>query len=156
MFLGLLIKNGGRAMSSKRIIMNYTVPPSIDDVEVMASEVIETLPEELLEFCEGVALVVEDFPDEALEQELELDDPYDLMALYRSGREISPGVERKTANDDDVLLLFRRPILDMWCESGDDINGVIRQVLIEELGKNFDFSDDEIEEMAERHYQGML
>ena len=143
-------------MGSKRIIMNYTTPPGLDDIEVLASDVIETLPEELLEFCDGVAVVVEDFPDEALEQELDLDDPYDLMALYRSGKEISPGVERKTANDDDVLLLFRRPILDMWCESEEDISAVVRQVLIEELGKNFDFSDDEIEEMSGRHYQGML
>ncbi|MBL4804513.1 MAG: metallopeptidase family protein [Alphaproteobacteria bacterium] len=143
-------------MGSKRIIMNYTVPPSLDDVEVMASDALETLPEELMEFCDGMALIIEDFPDEALEEELDLDDPYDLMALYRSGKEISPGVERKTANDDDVLMIFRRPLLDMWCESGDDINAVLRQIIIEEIGKNFDFSDDEIEEMSERHYQGML
>ena len=143
-------------MGSKRIIMNYTVPPSLDDLDVMAASVLETLPEELQEFCDGIALIIEDFPDETLEQELDLDDPYDLLALYRSGREISPGIESKSANDDDALILFRRSILDMWCESGEDLNAVLRQVMIEELGKNFDFSDDEIEEMAERHYQGML
>lgn len=143
-------------MGAKQIIMNYTIPPSADDIEVMANAMIETLPEELLEFCDGVALVIEDFPDETTEQELDLDDSYELMALYKSGKEISPGVERKTANDDDVLLLYRRPILDMWCESEDDLGTLLRQVMIEELGKHFDFSDDEIEEMAERHYQGML
>jgi len=143
-------------MGAKKIIMNYSAPPSIDDLEVMAASSVEGLPEELLEFCDGLALVVEEFPDEALEQELELEDPYELMALYRSGKEISPGVEKKTANDDDVLILFRRPLLDMWCEAGDDLGGLLRQVVIEELGKHFDFSDDEIEEMAGRHFQGML
>ena len=144
------------AMSAKQIIMNFSVPPSPDDLEVMAAAVMETLPEEMLEFAEGVAVCLEDFPDEATEQELELDDPYELLALYKSGREIAPGVEKKTANDDDVLLLYRRPLLDMWCESGDDLGALLRQVMIEELGRHFDFSDDEIAEMAERHYQGLL
>ena len=90
------------------------------------------------------------------EQELELEDPYDLLALFKSGREISPGIEKKTANDDDVLILFRRPILDMWCENGDDLTMLLRHVMIEEIAKNFDFSDDEIDELAERHFQGMF
>ena len=141
---------------SKQIIMNFTVPPSDDDLEVIAESIIDTLPEELAEFCESLALVLEDFPDETVEQEMDLDDPYDLLALYKSGKEISPGVEKKTANDDDALILYRRPILDMWCETGDDLSTLVRQIMIEELGKHFDFSDDEIEEMAERHYQGML
>ena len=141
---------------SKQLIMNFTVPPSVDDLEVMAREALESLPEELLEFCDGLAISLEEFPDETLEAELELDDPYELMALYRSGKEISPGVEKKTANDDDVLILYRRPILDMWCEGGEDLTTLLRQVIIEELGKHFDFSDDEIDEMSARHYQGML
>lgn len=141
---------------SKQIIMNFSVPPGSDDLEVMANSIFESLPEELLEFCDGLALIIEDFPDETTEQELDLEDPYELMALYKSGKEISPGVEKKTANDDDVMFLYRRPVLDMWCETGDDLGTLLRQVMIEELGKHFDFSDDEIEEMAERHYQGML
>ena len=143
-------------MTGKRIIMNFTVPPSLDDLEVMAEAVLESLPDELDGHIEGIAVVVEEFPDETMEQELELEDSFDLLALFRSGREISPGVERKTANDDDVFMLFRRPILDLWCESGDDINAVLRHVMVEELGRHFEFSEDEIEDMNRRHYQGML
>ena len=145
-----------KPMDQQRIIMNFTVPPSAEDLEVLASSEIENLPEELLEFCEGLAVQVEEMADEALEQEQNLDDPFDLVALYRKGSEISPGVERKTANDDDMLIVFRRPLLDMWCEHGEDLGALMRQVLIEEVGREFDFSDDEIEEMNERHYQGYL
>ena len=141
---------------SKQIIMNFGAPPSLDDLAALAGSLLESLPEELLEFCESLAVRVEEFPDEAIEQELELEDSYDLLALFRSGREISPGVQKKTANDDDLLLLFRRPILDMWCENGDDLSTLLRQVMIEEIGKNFDFSEDEIDDMSERHFQGML
>lgn len=140
----------------QQIIMNFTQPPTLEDMEVIAAEAIENLPEELLEYCDGLAVSIEDMPDEATEDDLDLDDPYDLMALYKSGKEISPGVERKTANDDDVLVLYRRAILDLWCETCDDLNDVVRQIMIEELGRQFDFSDDDIDEFVQRHHQGML
>lgn len=143
-------------MDEHRIIMNFSAPPGLDDIETMSKEILETLPEEILEFCETLAIEVEDFPDDALQAELELDDPYELVGLYRSGKEISPGVERKVANDDDVLLLFRRPILDLWCDTGDDLTSLLREIMIEELGNNFDFSEEEIEEMTARHHQGMF
>ncbi len=143
-------------MTGRQIIMNYSMPPGLDDLEVIAANAMELLPEELLEFCEGLAIRVEEFPDDATEMELELEDVYELLALYRSGKEISPGVERKTANDDDVLILYRRPILDMWCETSEDLTGLIRQVMIEEMGRHFEFSEDEIDEMTQRHFQALL
>jgi predicted Zn-dependent protease with MMP-like domain len=136
--------------------MNFSVPPSLDDLQVIAQDALDTLPEEIVEFCEDLTVVVEEFADEAIQDELDLDDPYDLIALYRSGKQIAPGVESKVANDDDVLIIYRRSLLDMWCETGEDLNAIVRQAMIEELGHNFDFSDEEIDEMTQRHYQGML
>ncbi|MCD8497996.1 MAG: metallopeptidase family protein [Alphaproteobacteria bacterium] len=136
--------------------MHYTTPPSHDDLEVLAAEFLLNLPDELQEFCEGLTVVVEELADETTESELDLDDPYELVALYKSGGEISPGVVRKTANDDDVLMLYRRPLLDMWCETGDDLSIIVRQIMIEELGRHFEFSDEEIDEMVTTHFQGLF
>lgn len=143
-------------MDQHRIIMNFSAPPGEDDLETIATELLGSLPEELMERCESLAIEVEDFPDDATQAEMELEDPYELLALYRSGKEISRGVERKVANDDDVLVLFRRPILDMWCDTQDDLTNLIREVMIEELAGSFDFSEEDIEEMTARHHQGML
>jgi len=140
----------------QKIIMNFTAPPGAEDLEVISGGILDALPEELLEFCDGLAIRVEDAPDEAIEDELDLEDSFDLLALYKSGKEVSPGVEKKTANDDDILIIFRRPLLDMWCETEEDLSTLVRQVMIEELGRHFDFSDEEISEMNGRHYQGML
>lgn len=148
--------DGLNSMSQQKIIMNYTLPPSADDIEAIADSLLEALPEELLEFCDSLSIRVDDLADEALEQELELDDPFELVALFRKGNQIAPGVESKVANDDDLLILFRRPILDLWCETCDDLALLVRQAMIEELAQNFDFSDDEIDEMTGRHHQGML
>jgi predicted Zn-dependent protease with MMP-like domain len=143
-------------MNRQQIIMNYSVPPSLDDLEVLAQEVFETLPEELVEFCSEIAIKIEQMPDESIEDELNLEDPFELLALYRSGKELAPGVTSKTANDDDVLVLYRRPILDLWCDVQEELSLVIREAMITELGRNFDFSEDEIEDMTRRHFQGLL
>lgn len=144
----------GIVMNQHRIIMNFTMPPGLDDLETMAAEICAGLPEELDVHCENLSVRVEDFPDEALQMEQELEDPYELVALYRSGKEISPGVQKKVANDDDVLFIFRRPLLDLWCETQDDLSMLLREVIIEELATSFDFSEDEIAEMAARHNVG--
>lgn len=143
-------------MDRRQIIMNFTVPPSAEDLAVIAREALETLPEELLEFCEDIALAVEDIAEDAIAAELGFDDPFELFALFRCGGEISPGVEKKTTKEDDALFLFRRPILDLWCETGEDLSITVRQIMIAELGQNFDFSEDEIEEMTQRHCQTLL
>lgn len=136
--------------------MNFTHPPSLDDLEVIVANACENMPDELQAYCEGVSIVIEDFPDDVVSNDLDLDDPFDLLALYKSGKEISPGVERKTANDDDVLVVYRRAVLDLWCETCDDLNDLIYQVIVEEFARHFEFSDDEIEELVARHHQGML
>jgi predicted Zn-dependent protease with MMP-like domain len=144
-------------MDTRQIIMSYTVPPSTDDLQALSQATFEDLPEELLEFCEEkLQILVEEVVDEATEIELELQDPYELLALYKNGKEISPGVERKSAEEADSLVLYRRAILDMWCETCEDFSKLLRQIMIEELGRRFGFSDAEIGEMSKRHYQGLL
>jgi len=143
-------------MQSQRIIMNFTTPPSLEDVEDLANAAWENLPEELSSRCDELTIAVEDTVDDTTMDDLDVDDAYELLALYKNGKEISPGVERKVANDDDVLVIYRRPVLDMWCETQDDLLSLIRQIMIEELGRHFEFSDDDIEDMAERHYQALF
>ena len=143
-------------MSGQQIIMNFSMPPSLEDVSVMAQGVVDTLPEELLELVDDLVLQIEDFPDEAIEQELDLDDPYELLALYRDGREISPGVEKKSATEDSVLIIFRRALLDLWCEECVDLYGLLRQAMIEELARAFEFSDEDAADMVAQHHQGLL
>lgn len=122
----------------------------------MAAEVLDNIPDELVEYADDMAVVCEEIPDEAVAQELDLDDPFDLLALYRNGSEITPGVQKKIAEADDVIMIFRRPILDMWCETGEDLFSIMRAVVIEEIARYHDFSDDEIETILKTHHQALL
>ncbi len=89
------------ASERQEIIMNFGVAPSLDDVLTIAQSVLSALPEELSEVSEDIELDVQDFPDEITEREQGLEDPYDLLALYKSAKELSPGVEKKEADGND-------------------------------------------------------
>ena len=135
----------------QQIIMNFSTAPTMDDINIIALEQIENLPDELIELCEEVVVQIEEIADEATESDLDLDHPYDLLALFKGGKQLAPGVEKKSANDDDTLILYRRALLDVWGETGEELSQIIREAMIEELAANFDFSDDEIEEMQRRY-----
>ncbi len=143
-------------MECKSIIMNHTVPPSLEDLDTIANGALQCMPEELLSHCEGLVVVIEDIVDEAMLVDLNIEDPFALLALYKNGKEISPGIVRKVANDDDVLVLYRRALLDVWCETEEDLQSIIRQVMIEEIGRYFEFSENDVQDMAEQDYRGVL
>ena len=84
-----------KALSRHEIIMNFTMSPSLDDLAVMARQILESLPDELSASCEELGLQVEEFPDEAIEEEMDLETPYELLALFRSGKELHPGFRKK-------------------------------------------------------------
>jgi predicted Zn-dependent protease with MMP-like domain len=58
-------------------------------------------------------------------------------------------LDRKSVSDSphdvDIIFLYRRPILDYWSESGEDLYHVVRHVLIHEIGHHFGLSDEEME-----------
>lgn len=140
-----------KAVSRQEIIMNFSTPPTADELIVFARQALETLPDEISSRCEELVLDIEEFPDDAIAQDLEIDSPYELLALYHSGKEISPGVQKKIANGEDKLVMYRRPILDVWCESGDDLGVLVREIMIEELARGLEFSDDDIQDMIARY-----
>ena len=140
-----------KAVSRQEIIMNFSSPPNADDIAVFARQAIENLPDELSGKCEDLILEIEEFPDDATMQDLEIETPYELLALYHSAKEISPGVQKKIANGEDKIVVYRRPILDVWCETGEDLGRLIREIIIEELARGFEFSDEDIQDMVANH-----
>ena len=120
-----------------------THPPSLADVEKAAASALETIPEVLRRHVTDVVIRVDDFPDAETERAMGLASPFDLLGLYRG-----VSLDRKSvldaACDIDMIFLYRRPLLDYWCESGESLETVIRHVLIHEIGHHFGFSDDDM------------
>ena len=120
------------------------LPPSSSDIEEMANAALADIPDFLRRHVHGLAILVVDFPDAETEKEMDLDSPFDLLGLYQGVSMMERGAGH-VANDIDRIFLYRRPILDYWCESGEDLPHIVRHVLIHEIGHHFGLSDDDME-----------
>ena len=118
--------------------------PSLEDIEKLAKEALTTIPEPLRKLTRDVVVRVEEFPDEATERDMELESPFDLLGLYR-GVGIEGRDNPRTGTEPDMVFLYRRPLLDYWCETGEELGHLVRHVMIHEIGHHFGFSDDDME-----------
>ena len=125
-------------------VSRHGTPPSLDDLEQLAREALTTLPEFLRAKLDGVVIRVDDFPDEVTERDMGLESPFDLLGLYR-GVSLARESVTEVRQHMNMIFLYRRPILDYWCESGETLAHVVRHVLIHEVGHHFGLSDDDME-----------
>lgn len=122
----------------------FTLPPSLDDIARLAESALAIIPEALRRHVGDIPIIVEDFPDEEVEKSMELESPFDILGLY-SGVDLSNKTVGGVVQDLDRIFLYRRPILDYWCETGEDLGDIVRHVMIHEIGHHFGFSDDDME-----------
>jgi predicted Zn-dependent protease with MMP-like domain len=122
--------------------------PSLGDLEALAQRALATIPEELKRHLGPLVIRVEEFPDEETEETMGLETPFDILGLYR-GVALPHQSVTSPRTDIDMVFLYRRPILDYWCESGDDLSDVVRHVLIHEIGHHLGFSDEDMERIEE-------
>ena len=57
--------------------------PSLAEMEAMAHEIFERLPEGFRELCEGVIIRVDDFPTEEVLDEMQAESEFDLLGLFQ-------------------------------------------------------------------------
>ena len=131
-------------MAHRHDVQRYGTPPSLADIEAVAREAYAGIPESLRRFVKSVVIRVEDFPDEDTLEEMECESPFDLLGLYK-GVDLARKSVLDTPRDVDMIFLYRRPILDFWCEVGEDLTHVVRHVLVHEIGHHFGLSDDDME-----------
>jgi predicted Zn-dependent protease with MMP-like domain len=113
--------------------------PDDEMIEILGLAALATIPAELRAHIAAVPIHVMDFPDDETCAEMGLESPFDLLGLYR-------GVTLKNRDAGgppsiDTIYLYRRPLLDYWCETGENLADLIRHVLIHEIGHHFGLSD---------------
>jgi predicted Zn-dependent protease with MMP-like domain len=128
--------------------MTASRAPTLADIEALAERALATIPAELKAHLGPLVIRVEEFPDEETENAMELESPFDILGLYRGVALPHQSVTTPRAGID-MVFLYRRPILDYWCETGEDLAAVVRHVLIHEIGHHLGFSDEDMERIEE-------
>ncbi|MFO6463940.1 metallopeptidase family protein [Jannaschia sp. KMU-145] len=90
-----------------------------------------------------VRLSVEEWAADALLDEMEIDDAYDLTGIYEGVALTERSVD--WPEPPSSVTLFRRPILDEWAARGDvTVEALVAHVTVHEFAHHFGWSDDDI------------
>jgi predicted Zn-dependent protease with MMP-like domain len=120
--------------------------PSLAMFEQLAAAAWERVPSHFREACGDVVIRIEDFATDEVLDSLGIDDPFDLMGLYQG-----VSLDQKSISDvprePDLVLLYRRPILDYWADGDETLGEIITHVLVHEIGHHFGFSDQDMDEI---------
>jgi len=118
--------------------------------EHLVADAVLTIPRRFRERIRNLALIVEDEPDEALLDEMEIEPPDTLFGLYQG----IPLTERHWDHGNalpDRIVLYQGPIEEA-CESDQEIVVTIGETLIHEVGHYFGMSEEELEAIEDRYW----
>jgi predicted Zn-dependent protease with MMP-like domain len=117
--------------------------PSLDDIEAVAREAFQRLPDRFRQCCANLVIRVEDFPSDDVLRSMGLESEFDLLGLFQ-GVGLPFQSETMPQLLPNLIWLYRRPILDYWAEHDETLGAIVTHVLVHEIGHHFGFSDDDI------------
>ena len=119
----------------------------------LVEEAIDTIPLKFARQIRNVAIVIEDRPSDDLMDEMDIDEPADLLGLYQG----TPLTERGPGYGNvlpDRITLFQGAIEQECANDEDEIVVAIGETLIHELGHYFGMSEEQIMDIEERYWRG--
>ena len=118
--------------------------PTLEDVEALAEAAYAQLPVRFRQLCEELVIQVVEFPDDETLDEMEAETEFDLLGLFRGRGLAHRGAVEETGELPNMIWLYRRPLLDYWCDGEDTLGAVVTHVLVHEIGHHFGLSDDDM------------
>jgi predicted Zn-dependent protease with MMP-like domain len=119
----------------------------------LVEEAIDTIPRKFARQVRNLAIVIEDEASEDLVEEMQLQNPRDLLGLYQG----TPLNERGWGYGNtlpDRITLFQSSIEEECAGDEEEIIIAIGETLIHELGHYFGMSEEQIMDIEERYWSG--
>lgn len=126
-----------------------TLAPDAAAIERLADAAIAALPERFRRHLDGVVIRVEEFADDEALDAMGINDPFELTGLY-AGRSMREESSLVSGEMRPMIFLYRRPLLDEWCETGVTLEALITHVIVHEVGHHFGLSDADMHAIEEQ------
>jgi predicted Zn-dependent protease with MMP-like domain len=124
--------------------------PTADDIAAIGESLLAGLPEPFRGHVAHVPVRVQDWPDDATLDAMDIEDPLDLTGLYAA----VPLADRLAMGlppaEPEMIFLYRQPILFEWCERGCALEEVVFDVLTHEIGHHFGMDEAAVLRMEGR------
>ena len=119
--------------------------PGLADVRSMAISAFDALPKPFQELCSGIDFEVQEFADPSMLSAMGIGDRYAVIGAY-DGMPLGRRLRGELPEVNDIVWIFRRPLLDEWAEQGTvALERLVERVVVHEVANHFGFSDHEID-----------
>lgn len=115
--------------------------------EELVSEALESIPEQLWERIDNLAVMVEDWPTPAQRQSVGMERNGLLLGLYE-GVPLTARTHNYGLVTPDKITIFRRPILLVCPPDEDAIRSQVRRTVLHEIAHHFGISDERLHELG--------
>lgn len=115
--------------------------PDAARIEALARAALTRIPVPFAEHLADVVLIVEEFAEDEVLDDLGIDDPFELTGIYQ-GRPVGEKSAWDSGALPDRIHLYRRAILDEWAATGESLEWLVTHVVVHEVGHHFGLSDD--------------
>jgi predicted Zn-dependent protease with MMP-like domain len=116
---------------------------TIEEFARLVVRALDTLPAEIAEKLENVAVTIEEQPSPEVLQEKGLSNPYGLFGLYRGVPRPWRSIFAPLSEFPDKIEIYYRPIVQA-CPHPREIRDLVRRVVVHEVGHHFGMSDEQL------------
>ena len=109
----------------------------------LVARALDTLPEEIVEKLENVAVTIEEQPSPEVLEEMGLATPDNIFGLYRGVPRPWRSVFAPLSEFPDKIEIYYQPIVHA-CTRPHEIRDLVRRVVVHEVGHHFGMSDQQL------------
>jgi predicted Zn-dependent protease with MMP-like domain len=109
--------------------------------EALVEKALRRLPKKFKRKLANVAVVVEDWPDDATLADLGIEPPDTLLGLYR-GVDLTHRDSSYGNVMPDTITIYQGPIEDEGGDDPEELAEIIRETVVHELGHYFGLDDE--------------
>lgn len=121
--------------------------PTRERFEEIVAEALESIPDDLWQLIDNVAVMVEEWPDRNQLESVGLRLRHQLLGLYE-GVPLTARTHSYGLVAPDRISIFRRPIYLACRPDEDAIREQIRRTVLHEMAHHFGISDDRLHELG--------
>ena len=118
-----------------------------EQFERLVDSALRTLPRPFRERLANIAVVVEDWADEATLREMDIEPPDTLYGLYR-GIDLTRRDSGYGNVLPDTIHIYQGPI-EADCDGAEEMAELVRDVVIHEVGHYFGLDDETMEDIEQ-------
>jgi predicted Zn-dependent protease with MMP-like domain len=116
--------------------------------EKLVDSALRTLPQPFRDRLANIAVVVEDWADEATLREMDIEPPDTLYGLYR-GIDLTRRDSGYGNVLPDTIHIYQGPI-EADCDDAEEMAELVRDVVIHEVGHYFGLDDETMEDIEQQ------